>query len=146
MQRRCQEVIDTCWAKGENNPIVSIHDIGAGGLCNALPELVGDAGRGAKFDLREVLNDEPGMSPMQIWCNEAQERYTLAVSPERIDEFKAICERERCLYCVVGTATEDEVLVLEDPHFSDGSEREQTPIDLPTVSYTHLTLPTIYSV
>ena len=131
MQRRCQEVIDTCWAKGENNPIVSIHDIGAGGLCNALPELVGDAGRGAKFDLREVLNDEPGMSPMQIWCNEAQERYTLAVSPERIDEFKAICERERCLYCVVGTATEDEVLVLEDPHFSDGSEREQTPIDLP---------------
>ena len=131
MQRRCQEVIDTCWAKGENNPIVSIHDIGAGGLCNALPELVGDAGRGGKFDLREVLNDEPGMSPMQIWCNEAQERYTLAVAPERIEEFKAICARERCLYCVVGTATEDEVLVLEDPHFKDGSEREQTPIDLP---------------
>jgi len=131
MQRRCQEVIDTCWAKGENNPIVSIHDIGAGGLCNALPELVGDAGRGGKFDLREVLNDEPGMSPMQIWCNEAQERYTLAVAPERIEEFKAICARERCLYCVVGTATEDEVLVLEDPHFNDGSDREQTPIDLP---------------
>ena len=131
MQRRCQEVIDSCWAKGDNNPIVSIHDIGAGGLCNALPELVGDAGRGGKFDLREVLNDEPGMSPMQIWCNEAQERYTLAVAPERLDEFKAICARERCLYCVVGTATEDQVLVLEDPQFSNGSEREQTPIDLP---------------
>ena len=131
MQRRCQEVIDTCWAKGEQNPIVSIHDIGAGGLCNALPELVGDAGRGGKFDLRKVLNEELGMSPMQIWCNEAQERYTLAVAPERIEEFKAICARERCLYCVVGTATEDEVLVLEDPYFSEGSEREQTPIDLP---------------
>ncbi len=131
MQRRCQEVIDSCWAYGDENPIVSIHDIGAGGLCNALPELVGDAGRGGKFDLREVLNEEPGMSPMQIWCNEAQERYTLAVSPDRIDEFKQICERERCLYCVVGQATNDEVLVLEDPHFKDGTLRQQTPIDLP---------------
>lgn len=131
MQRRCQEVIDTCWAKGELNPIISIHDVGAGGICNALPELVGDAKRGAKFNLRDVLNDEPGMSPMQIWCNEAQERYTLAVSPERIDEFKAICARERCLYCVVGSATDDEVLVLEDSHFSEGSDRQQTPIDLP---------------
>ena len=131
MQRRCQEVIDSCWALGQENPIVSIHDIGAGGLCNALPELVGDAGRGGKFSLREVLNDEPGMSPMQIWCNEAQERYTLAVSPDRIDDFKAICARERCLYCVVGQATEDEVLVLEDSHFADGTERQQTPIDLP---------------
>jgi len=131
MQRRCQEVIDTCWAKGENNPIVSIHDIGAGGLCNALPELVGDAGRGGKFDLRSVLNDEPGMTPMQIWCNEAQERYTLAVAPERLAEFEAICARERCLYCVVGQATDDEVLVLNDQHFADGSERQQTPIDLP---------------
>ncbi len=131
MQRRCQEVIDSCWALDDQNPIVSIHDIGAGGLCNALPELVGDAGRGGKFDLRKVLNDEPGMSPMQIWCNEAQERYTLAVAPERLEEFKAICARERCLYCVVGTATDDEVLVLRDHHFSDGSERQQTPIDLP---------------
>ena len=132
MQRRCQEVIDTCWALGEQNPIVSIHDIGAGGLCNALPELVGDAGRGGKFNLREVLNDEPGMTPMQIWCNEAQERYTLAVSPERIEEFKAICARERSLYCVVGVATDDEVLVLNDAHFADAeSEREQTPINLP---------------
>jgi phosphoribosylformylglycinamidine synthase len=131
MQRRCQEVIDSCWALDDRNPIVSIHDIGAGGLCNALPELVGDAGRGGKFNLREVLNDELGMSPMQIWCNEAQERYTLAVAPERLDEFKAICARERCLYCVVGTATEDQVLILEDSHFSDGTERQQTPIDLP---------------
>ncbi len=131
MQRRCQEVIDACCAMGDTNPIVSIHDIGAGGLCNALPELVGDAGRGGKFNLRDVLNDEPGMSPMQIWCNEAQERYTLAVSPDRIDEFKAICARERCLYCVVGQATDDEVLVLEDSHFADGSDRQQKPIDLP---------------
>jgi len=131
MQRRCQEVIDTCWAKGDNNPIISIHDIGAGGLCNALPELVGDAGRGGRFNLREVLNDEPGMAPMQIWCNEAQERYTLAVSSERLAEFEAICKRERCLYCVVGQATDDEVLVLSDSHFVEGSDRQQTPINLP---------------
>ena len=131
MQRRCQEVIDTCWAQQENNPIISIHDIGAGGLCNALPELVGDAERGGHFDLRKVLNDEPGMSPMQIWCNEAQERYCLAVAPERLAEFEAICTRERCLYCVVGTATEDEKLVLDDPHFADSSGRQPRPIDLP---------------
>ncbi len=131
MQRRCQEVIDACWAMGENNPIISIHDIGAGGLCNALPELVGDAGRGGRFNLRDVLNDEPGMSPMQIWCNEAQERYTLAVSPEQLAEFEAICSRERCLYCVVGQATEDEHLIVSDAHFSDGTERQQNPIDLP---------------
>lgn len=131
MQRRCQEVIDTCWAMDEANPIISIHDIGAGGLCNALPELVGDAGRGGRFDLRKVLNDEPGMSPMQIWCNEAQERYTLAVAPERLVEFEEICARERCLYCVVGQATDDEVLVLDDPYFENGSARQRTPIDLP---------------
>ena len=131
MQRRVQEVIDTCWAQGDNNPIISIHDIGAGGLCNALPELVGDAGKGGRFNLRDVLNDESGMTPMQIWCNEAQERYTLAVSPERLDEFKAICARERCLYCVVGQATDDEVLVLHDRYFEQGTERQQTPIDLP---------------
>lgn len=131
MQRRCQEVIDACWAMGDNNPIISIHDIGAGGLCNALPELVGDAGRGGRFNLRDVLNDEPGMSPMQIWCNEAQERYTLAVAPEQLAEFKAICARERCLYCVVGQATEDEHLVLNDDYFVDGEERQKKPIDLP---------------
>lgn len=131
MERRCQEVIDSCWAQGDQNPIISIHDIGAGGLCNALPELIGDAGRGGIFNLRDVLNDEPGMSPMQIWCNEAQERYTLAVAPERLAEFEAICARERCLYCVVGQATDDEVLVLNDSQFADGSPRQQTPIDLP---------------
>lgn len=131
MQRRCQEVIDTCWAQRDDNPIISIHDIGAGGLCNAVPELVGDADRGGVFDLREVLNDELGMTPMQIWCNEAQERYCMAVSPERIEEFKAICDRERCLYCVVGVATEQQDLVLNDSHFSDGEGRQAKPIDLP---------------
>ncbi|NND00724.1 MAG: phosphoribosylformylglycinamidine synthase [Gammaproteobacteria bacterium] len=131
MQRRCQEVIDSCCAKGSENPIISIHDIGAGGLCNALPELVHDAGRGGKFSLRAVLNDEPGMTPMQIWCNEAQERYTLAVAPAHLDEFEAICRRERCLYCVVGQATDDEVLVLEDSYFADSTDRQSKPIDLP---------------
>ncbi len=131
MQRRCQEVIDTCTAMGKNNPIVSIHDIGAGGLCNALPELVGDAGKGGHFQLREVLNEEPGMTPMQIWCNEAQERYTMAVMPDDLETFKAICERERCLYCVVGQATDEQSLVLDDDEFSNGSAREQKPIDLP---------------
>ncbi len=85
MQRRCQEVIDRCWALGDENPIVSIHDVGAGGLSNALPELVHDSGRGAVFELRQVPNDEPGLSPLEIWCNEAQERYVLAVAPERLD-------------------------------------------------------------
>ncbi len=114
MQRRCQEVIDTCWAMGENNPIVSIHDVGAGGLSNAVPELVHDAGLGGEFELRRVLNDEPGMSPMEIWCNEAQERYVLAISPMRLDDFVSICKRERCLYCVIGDATEKHQLKLKD--------------------------------
>lgn len=131
MQRRCQEVIDHCCAKGEMNPIISIHDIGAGGLCNALPELIGDAGRGGQFNLRNVLNDEPGMTPLQIWCNEAQERYVLAIEPTRLEEFKTLCARERCLHCVVGRATEDQVLVLEDSQFANATERQKTPIDLP---------------
>ena len=114
MQRRCQEVIDTCWAMGENNPIVSIHDVGAGGLSNAVPELVHDAGLGGDFELRQVLNDEPGMSPMEIWCNEAQERYVLAIDPSRIEEFEQICKRERCLYCVIGDATDEQHLKLTD--------------------------------
>ena len=130
MQRRCQEVIDRCWAMGENNPIVSIHDIGAGGLSNALPELVGDCGRGAEFELRDVLNDEPGMSPMQIWCNEAQERYALAVAPQDLQRFIDICERERCLYCVVGEATDEQHLSLTDTQFDDGEGRQPKPIDL----------------
>jgi phosphoribosylformylglycinamidine synthase len=118
MQRRCQEVIDQCWALGEENPIFSIHDVGAGGLSNALPELVNGAGRGGKFDLRAVPNDQPGMSPMEIWCNEAQERYVLAVDEKQIETFRALCERERCPYAVVGEATEARHLVLEDGYFS----------------------------
>ncbi len=125
MQRRCQEVIDRCWARGTDNPILFIHDVGAGGLSNALPELVHDAGRGGRFELRAVPSDDPGMSPMEIWCNESQERYVLAVAAERLDEFRAICERERCPYAVVGEATADEHLLLGDAHFDDN------PIDMP---------------
>jgi phosphoribosylformylglycinamidine synthase len=125
MQRRCQEVVDACCARGEESPILFIHDVGAGGLSNALPELVHDAGRGGRFELRAVPSADPGMSPMEIWCNEAQERYVLAVAAERLNEFKAICERERCPYSVVGEATEDEHLLLGDAHFDDD------PIDMP---------------
>ncbi|HHJ15663.1 MAG TPA: phosphoribosylformylglycinamidine synthase, partial [Gammaproteobacteria bacterium] len=125
MERRCQEVIDRCWAMGGDNPILSIHDVGAGGLSNAVPELVNDAGRGGAFELRAVPNDEPGMSPMQIWCNESQERYVLAVSAQRMEEFQALCERERCPFEVLGEATEEPQLVLGDGYF------DNTPIDLP---------------
>ena len=125
MERRAQEVIDQCWQLGEANPIISIHDVGAGGLSNALPELVNDSGRGGRFELRSVPNDEPGMSPMEIWCNEAQERYVLAVSSEDLEAFSQICERERCPYAVLGEATEEQQLVLGDGHF------DNTPIDMP---------------
>ena len=114
IERRAQEVIDRCWALGERNPILSIHDVGAGGLSNALPELVHAAGRGGRFDLRRIPSEEPGMSPLQIWCNEAQERYVLAIAPDELPSFAEICERERCPYAVVGTATADERLVVED--------------------------------
>ncbi len=124
MQRRAQEVIDRCWQLGDKNPIVSIHDIGAGGLSNALPELVNDSGRGGRFQLRAIRNEEPGMSPMQIWCNEAQERYVLAIKPEDFDQFEAICQRERCLYAVVGVATAEQRLLLEDSYFNN------QPIDM----------------
>ncbi|MGI9319404.1 MAG: phosphoribosylformylglycinamidine synthase [bacterium] len=130
MQRRCQEVIDSCCALGAENPIVSIHDVGAGGLCNALPELVHDAGRGGRFELREVLNDEPGMSPMQIWCNESQERYVLAVEQEKYALFEAICERERCLHARVGVATEQRYLTLTDRHFESEPSLYSNPINL----------------
>ena len=123
MQRRCQEVIDACCAMGDDNPIVSIHDVGAGGVCNALPELVHDSDRGGAFELRKILNDEPGMSPMQIWCNESQERYVLAVNPDLFDQFEAICRRERCLYACVGHATEELALTLSDNGFSAGGHR-----------------------
>ena len=105
IQRRAQEVIDRCWALGDDNPILSIHDVGAGGLSNALPELVHGGGVGGRFDLRKVPSEEPGMSPLQIWCNEAQERYVLAMRADRLDVFAQLCERERCPFAVVGTAT-----------------------------------------
>ncbi|WP_394172544.1 phosphoribosylformylglycinamidine synthase [Thalassotalea litorea] len=129
MERRCQEVIDRCWQLGDDNPILFIHDVGAGGLSNAFPELVSDGGRGGKFELRNVPNDERSMSPLEIWCNESQERYVLAVAPERMDEFKAICERERAPFAVVGYATEEEHLTLTDSHFADDADKN-TPIDL----------------
>ncbi|MGH8662760.1 MAG: phosphoribosylformylglycinamidine synthase [Burkholderiales bacterium] len=117
IQRRAQEVIDRCWALGERNPILSIHDVGAGGLSNALPELVHGAGRGALLDLRNVPSEEPGMSPLQIWCNEAQERYVLAIDPAALATLRAICERERCPFAVLGTASADERLRVDDPLF-----------------------------
>jgi len=125
MQRRCQEVIDRCWAMGVDNPILSIHDVGAGGLSNALPEIINDAERGGRFELREVPNDDPGMSPREIWCNEAQERYVLAIDPERLTVFQAICERERCPGAVLGQATAERRLVVEDRHFAN------RPVDMP---------------
>ncbi|WP_196140490.1 phosphoribosylformylglycinamidine synthase [Aliikangiella sp. G2MR2-5] len=125
MERRCQEVIDTCWSMGEKNPIEFIHDIGAGGLSNAVPELVHDGERGGSFELRRVPNDEPGMSPVEIWCNESQERYVLAVAPENLEKFEAICARERCPFAVLGEATEAEHLTLNDEHF------DNQPVDLP---------------
>ncbi len=125
MERRCQEVIDQCWAMGDTNPISFIHDVGAGGLSNALPELVKDGERGGRFHLREIPNAEPGMSPMEIWCNEAQERYVLAVPGQQLEAFTAICNRERCPFAVVGEATEALHLSLEDSHF------DNKPIDLP---------------
>jgi phosphoribosylformylglycinamidine synthase len=117
IQRRAQEVIDRCWQLGKNNPILSIHDVGAGGVSNALPELAHSGGVGAIFDLRKVPTEEPGMSPAEIWSNESQERYVLAIPPNRIGEFQAMCERERCPFAVVGEATGDGHLTVTDAHF-----------------------------
>ncbi len=125
LERRCQEVIDQCWQLGDANPIAFIHDVGAGGLSNAFPELVKDGERGGNFELRNVNNDEPGMSPLAIWCNEAQERYVMAVAPADMARFEAICARERCPYAVVGEATEAMHLTLGDSHFGN------KPVDLP---------------
>ena len=125
IERRCQEVIDRCWQLGADNPIAFIHDVGAGGLSNALPELAKDGGRGGRFELRRVPNDEPGMSPLEIWCNESQERYVMAVESENLDRFAAICHRERCPFAVVGEATEELHLHLSD------SEFDNAPVDLP---------------
>jgi phosphoribosylformylglycinamidine synthase len=125
MQRRCQEVIDACWALGPDNPVLSVHDVGAGGLSNALPELVHECSRGASLSLRAIPSDEPGMSPLEIWCNEAQERYVLALSDEGVDRFESLCRRERCPFAIVGTATAEEALVLHDDHF------DNDPIHIP---------------
>jgi phosphoribosylformylglycinamidine synthase len=125
MQRRAQEVIDRCWALGAANPILSIHDVGAGGLSNALPELVHAAGRGARFDLRAVPSEDSGMSPREIWCNEAQERYVVAVAADALETLRAICARERCPLAVLGRATADGRLVVSDPAF------DNLPVDLP---------------
>ena len=125
IERRCQEVIDRCWELAANNPIAFIHDVGAGGLSNAFPELVKDGGCGGTFDLRAVPNDEPGMSPLAIWCNESQERYVLAVKPEDLAIFEAICQRERCPYAVVGESVDEQHLRVGDTHF------DNCPVDLP---------------
>ncbi len=125
MERRCQEVIDQCWQLGDKNPISFIHDVGAGGLSNALPELVKDGGRGGLFRLRDIPNAEAQMSPLEIWCNEAQERYVMAVTPADLDRFNAICERERCPSAVVGETILEHHIRLDDSHF------QNSPIDLP---------------
>jgi phosphoribosylformylglycinamidine synthase len=125
MERRCQEVIDKCWQLGDENPIAFIHDVGAGGLSNAFPELVNDAEVGGKFELRNVPNDEPGMSPLEIWCNESQERYVIAVAAENLEIFEQLCKRERAQYAVIGEATKERHLTVSDEHFNNN------PIDLP---------------
>ncbi len=125
MERRCQEVIDRCWQLGEKNPIKFIHDVGAGGLSNAFPELVNDGGRGGRFELRNVPNDEPGMAPLEIWCNESQERYVLSVDAADLERFEAICRRERCPFAVVGEATAEPQLTVSDSHFGND------PVDMP---------------
>jgi phosphoribosylformylglycinamidine synthase len=124
MQRRAQEVIDACWALGDENPISLIHDVGAGGLANAVPESVAHDGCGGRIDLRRVPNDEPSMSPLEIWCNEAQERYVLIVAAEHLPEFGALCERERCPFAVIGDVTGDGQLRVDDPLFGNA------PVDI----------------
>jgi phosphoribosylformylglycinamidine synthase len=127
MQRRAQEVIDACWAMGEDNPILLIHDVGAGGLSNAIPESVhhGNGGTGGRIDLRKVLSDEPGMSPLELWCNESQERYVLVIAAEQLAAFGALCDRERCPFAVVGEVTDDGRLRVDDPQFGNA------PVDMP---------------
>ncbi len=119
MERRAQEVIDRCWQMGNDSPILLIHDVGAGGLSNAVPEAVDHSSHGAEIELREVDNAEPGMSPMGIWCNEAQERYVLLIGDDRIEEFKTLCQRERCPVSVIGTLTDDGNLVVNDRDFEN---------------------------
>ena len=143
IERRAQEVINHCWVlgneggpNGTGNPILAIHDVGAGGLSNAFPELTNDAGRGARFDLRAIQLEESGMAPKEIWCNESQERYVLAIAPESLELFKALCERERCPFAVIGVATEERQLVLADEAPLGGSAVHEVtsvgaPVDMP---------------
>ncbi len=128
MQRRAQEVIDRCWAMGERNPVLIIHDVGAGGLSNAVPEVIAHSKLGGRIELRDVPNDEPGMSPLEIWCNEAQERYVLAILPARLDEFLALCRRERCPCAVIGSTSGDGQLQVHDAHFGN------LPVDIPVAA------------
>lgn len=128
IERRVQEVINHCWGLGDKNPILAIHDVGAGGISNAFPELVNDAGRGARFDLRKVPLEESGMAPKEIWCNESQERYVLAIAPSSLDLFQRMCERERCPFAVVGVTTEARELILEDG--PDGQRAVDMPMDV----------------
>jgi phosphoribosylformylglycinamidine synthase len=133
IERRAQEVINHCWSLGAENPILAIHDVGAGGLSNAFPELVDDAGLGARFDLSAIPLEESGLSPKEIWSNESQERYVLALAPESLEEFAALCDRERCPYAVVGVARDDARLVLD--RSAEAAERDEAgadrPIDMP---------------
>ena len=125
MQRRAQEVIDRCWALGTENPIRSIHDVGAGGLSNAMPELLHDGHKGGWLELRELDIAQPGMSPMEIWCNESQERYVLSIRPEKLEQFKALCARENCPVAIMGTACSTEQLTVHDAEF------DNNPVDIP---------------
>ncbi len=125
MERRCQEVIDTCWGYGESNPILFIHDVGAGGLSNALPELVHEASKGANLEIREIPNDDLGMAPHEIWCNESQERYVLAVDLLQLELFKEICKRERCPFAVVGYTTDEPELKISDSYLKNN------PVNMP---------------
>ena len=126
MQRRCQEVIDRCCALGTANPIRLIHDVGAGGLSNALPELLRDAGVGGRFDIRAVPTADAGMSPLEIWCNEAQERYALAIAAQDMPAFAAVCKRERCPHAVVGETTAEQRLLVVDSQLGGAP-----PVDMP---------------
>jgi phosphoribosylformylglycinamidine synthase len=125
MERRVQQVIDTAWAMGDNNPIISIHDVGAGGVSNALPELVNDSGVGATFELRKLPSADPGLSPMEIWCNESQERYVLGVATKDLATFEEVCRRERCPYAIVGKTTKQQQLIVTDSLLGG------TPVNLP---------------
>ena len=125
MQRRCQEVINHCWALGEENPILSIHDVGAGGLANAIPEIIDQANRGGQLEFRHILSADSSLSPMELWCNESQERYVLAIAAEQLPQFESFCQRERCPYAIVGHTTADQHLLAHDSHFNN------KPIDMP---------------